>query len=190
MRYRVVSTPFERGSHASFDVATMIRNLDDSRDRANAEKAMVFRLLPRLVKRSGRCPEVSIERSEQYSDSIALVVRERKKWLFVPYTVVTSLDLSVHYLTDLADELEFFVNTVVAMDAFERTSTSGASHGKLVMRCNCGTYQLQSSVHDFQARGRRAVALIELGLLQMQDLIRQLREFEVPRKAWQSRNFS
>ena len=183
-------TPYEEQKASAFSFDRMAANLGAARKRAQEDEERIFSQLPRMVSQYGRYPSISVERSRRYTDSIALVVREKKKWLFFSYTRLSAIDLSVHRLADVADELEFFVEKVIAGDAFERESTSGASHGELCIRCNYGVYQLTSSVYDYKARNSQAVSTITLGLCQMNDLVAVLRGFDVGSMGWRERNLA
>lgn len=188
MHHRPVLTPKERRP-INLSVERVIEGLDSARKRMNAELQLVFEKLPITIVGNYPYPDVVIEKSRRYIDSIALVTRERKKflWLF-PYTREERVDLCVHRLTDFAHELAFFESEVVAGDAFERESDSGVTHGELIIRCNCGEYELQASVYEVGTWNNTAISSVQMGLFPFRDLVAVLLRFGLPERGWRERN--
>lgn len=179
MNFRPVRTPREDAERAAFSFDRMIRSLDQGNELREAERKKAFAALPLMV-RHGRYPEIRIERARRYRDSIALVQEEEVRLLYF-WTRIreNALDLSVHQLGDLADELEYFVDRVVAGDSFVRISDS--QYRDLTMRCSSGRYELTGN-------GFAGTVAITLDLFQMGDLIALLRSIGTGKNRWRERH--
>ena len=186
MHYRPVLTPSEE---KPINVEKVCKLLDEGRALLNAELALVFEQLPVTIYGNHPFPSLVIEKSMRYTDSVALVMRERKKFLGVfPYIKEERVDLCVHRLTDFAHELLFFESRVVAGDMFVREATSGVSHGELTMRCNAGIYELESSVFDMRVQDATATSCVRMKLSSLRELATKLRGFGVSEKRWRENN--
>ena len=190
MHHRPVLTPHERRP-SGFSFETMMKNLVEGRRLMDAELELVFGKLPIVIGGNHPHTDIVIERSKRYSDSVALVMQERKKFLgLVPYIKEERVDLSVHRLTDFAHELAFFESEVLAGDSFVREATSNISHGTLLMRCDCGTYELQASVFDIHAWNDEVISSVKIKLFPLRELIQVLLGFGLCEQGWRARNLS
>lgn len=181
---RTVVTPMEQHRHDGFSQERMNRALDEANLEARERERIVFEKLPSSVRACGQFPRIGVERSARFRESVALVVREKKRRLLVPYMQVRALDIWLHDLPDLADELEFFEQAVVAGDSFQRTATSTRMHGKLVMRCDSGAYELRL----MSDRLDRKMTTIRMSLFQWRELVALIRGFGLPPGRWRERN--
>ncbi len=178
MHFRPVHTPKEDADSAAFSFERMNRMLDEGNRMREEEQKKAFAMLPILIRR-GRFPEVRIARSRRYCDSIALIQEEEVRLLYFWTRIrANAIDLSVHHLGDLADELGYFERQVVAGDSFIRTSDSRACHGELTISCASGRYELAVD-DDFLGR----IAIV-LDLFQIRALITALRSFGTGNGGW------
>jgi len=186
MHYRTVDPPRRWRVTEEFYPSVMMENLREMQEDDEREKQMVLDKLPIRIDSLGST-SLWLEPS-RYHQSIALILRERKRFLFVRYEKTTAVHLWIPNLADFADELEHFDTESLGGDSWKYECTCWTGHGKPFLFYE--RHEHVPPVYVLESRQcdkRRQATSITFDYFAMQRLIKALQSFGLRRKGWRGR---